>query len=264
LIKRKTLSIAILIILSSLFIELPAQASDIDLLGKDSYFEDLTSEYYTTYPYGWFYTLKQMAELYDIEYDEGKRLSNIIKTKGGDYFVECNGESFVIPKPFIETTLKQLKELLDLGLVKYLFRLDSFHSHPFVTEQSFEKEYQELNYKEMAKKFVNETSLGALFHNAEHLALRSPPLTGPIDPEAQELISKRNVIGWYDGKELEIIFPQKEDLVGSGKSNTAKIPEGYRKVGSIVYKATRNGAFSINHNKKEIHLDISLFECYYH
>ena len=59
----------------------------------------------------------------------------------------------------------------------------------------------------MAEKFVNDALLGTLFHNAEHLALRSPPHTGSIDPEAQEFRSKRNVIGWYDGRGLEVIFP---------------------------------------------------------
>lgn len=263
-IKRQTLSLAVLITLSSFFFEVLAQASDIDLQAKDSYWEGSKSESYTTYPRGWFYTLKQMAELYEIEYDEGKRLSNFIRIKDGVYFAECNGDSFVVPKPFIETTLRQLKELLESGLVKYLFRLDSFHSHPFVTEQRFKKEYQELNYIAVAEKFVNDTSLGTLFHNAEHLALRSPPHTGPIDPESQELRTKRNVIGWYDGRGLEVIFPQKENLVGSGKSNTAKIPDGYRGVGSIVYKATRNGEFKITQNNRIIHIDISLFECYYH
>ena len=61
-----------------------------------------------------------------------------------------------------------------------------------------------------------------------------------------------------------MLFPKKEDLVGSGNSNTAIVPNGYRQVGSIVYKATRNGEFSIKHKSKEIHIDISLFECYYH
>jgi hypothetical protein len=264
LILRNKLLISILVILISLLFEVPAQTSDINIPAQDSYRKSIKAESYATYPDGWFYTLNQMKELYEIEYNEGKRLSNFIKLEDEDYIAECNGESFIVPNSFIDTTLRQLKELLDSGLVKYLFRLDSFHSHPFVTEQNFEKEYLGLSYIEMAEKFVNDTSLGSLFHNAEHLALRAPPHTGPIDPEAQELISKRNVIGWYDGRGIEVVFPPKKKLVGSGKSNTAIIPKGYRGVGSIIYKATRNGELSITHDNNKIQIDISLFECYYH
>jgi len=239
-------------------------AKDTNITTQGSYWESLKAESYTTYPDGWFYTLNQMAELYEVEYNEGKRLSNFIKFKGGDFIAECNGESFIVPDQFIETTLRLLKELLEKSLVKYLFRLDSYHSHPFVTDLEFDKKYSGLNSIKMAEKYVNDTSLGVLFHNAEHLALRSPPHAGPIDLEAQELIAKRNVIGWFDGRVTEVIFPQKENFIGNGKSNTAIIPKGYRGVGSIVYKATRNGEFSITHDNKKIHLDISLFECYYH
>jgi len=255
---------AIFAILTSLYFAVTGQAEDKNTLTQDSYWDSLKAESYTTYPDGWFYTLNQMADLYEVEYNEGKRLSSFIKRKNGNFITECNGDTFVVPELFIETTLKHLKELLDEGLAKYLFRLDSFHSHPFVSDQKFDKEYKGLSYIKMAEKYVNDTSLGSLFHNAEHLALRSPPYKGPIDPEAQELISKRNVIGWHDGRKIEVFFPQKENLVGSGKSNTAIIPKGYRGVGSIVYKATQNGEFSIIHNTNEIHLDIGLFECYYH
>ena len=256
--------IVALVVSASFCYSMTALSSETNIPVKDSYWESLEAESYTTYPDGWFYTLNQMAELYEVEYSEGKRLSNFIKSQDGNFVAECNGESVVIPKLFIDTTLRHLEELLDNGLVKYLFRLDSFHSHPFVTDRDFGKEYQGLNYIMMTEKYVNDTSLGVLFHNAEHLALRPPKYTGPIDPEAQELISKRNVIGWYDGREIEAIFPQKENLVGSGKSNTAIIPKGYRGVGSIVYRATKNGEFSITHDNKKIRIDISLFECFYH
>ena len=261
--KNKILSSA-LVVSTLLFFSAASQASDMNKQPAKSYWDSLKSESYKTYPDGWFYTLSQMAELYEVEYYEGNRLTNFIKRRAGNFIAECDGETFVVPELFIETTLRLLTELLDKGLAKYLFRLDSFHSHPFVTDQKFQQEYKGLSYIKMTEKYVHDPSLGALFHNAEHLALRSPPHTGAIDPEAQELISKRNVIGWYDGRELEIIYPGKEDSVGRGKSNTALIPEGFRGVGSIVYQATQNGEFSIRHDNKEIYLDISLFECYYH
>lgn len=261
--KNKIL-VAVVEIIVLFFLIDASQANDTNTPEKDSYWDSLKSESLTEYPDGWFFTLDQMAELYEIEYNEGNRLINYIKRENGKFITQCNGEAFDIHEQFILTTMGHLKELLDRGLVKYLFRLDSFHSHPFVIDQQFVKEYSGLNNFEMTKKYVVDTSLGTLFHNAEHLALRTPPKIGSIDPQAQELITKRNVIGWYDGRKTEILFPQKKELVGSGKSNTAIIPEGYRGVGSIIYKATKNGEFSIKHKGKQIRLDISLFECYYY
>ena len=100
-----------------------------------------------------------------------------------------------IPERFIETTLKLLKQMLDRELIKYLFRLDTFHGHFFVTNKQFEKKYLNLNTREMTKKFVNDDSLGVLFHCAEHLALRNPPQTGTIDKDAQNFMKQRNIIG---------------------------------------------------------------------
>lgn len=134
----------------------------------------------------------------------------------------------------------------------------------FVTEEQFERKYLNLNTMEMMMEFVNDDSLGVLFHCAEHLALRKPPQTGAIDKEAQELIKFRNIIGWYDVESIEIVTAPKKELVGSGKSNTATIPHGFRGVGSITFKANINGEFSISHAGQTIKLDISLCDYYYY
>ena len=87
---------------------------------------------------------------------------------------------------------------------------------------------------------------------------------GPIDDEAQKLIKQRNIIGWYDGRPLEILFAETSALVGDGKSNTAIIPKGYRRMGSLVCKVTKNGEFSIQKGEQTIRVDISLYDCYCH
>ena len=116
----------------------------------------------------------------------------------------------------------------------------------------------------MMKEFVNDDSLGVLFHCAEHMALRNPPQIGTIDKEAQKFIKHRNIIGWYGAKTIKVVNTEKKELVGDGKSNTATIPQGYRGVGSITFKADIDGEFSINHAGQTIRLDISLCDYYYH
>jgi hypothetical protein len=140
-----------------------------------SYWNDLEIESQVEYRDGWFYTLDQMKLLYETEYNDGKRLSNFIRHTDGKYLAQCNGESFEIPEPFILTTLNHLQEMLDQGYVKYLFRLDTFHGHPFVSEQRFAEKYQHLSWQETIQTFVHDGSLKILYHTAEHLALRPPP-----------------------------------------------------------------------------------------
>ncbi len=226
--------------------------------------KDLYAEAIIEYPDGWYYTLNQMKKLYDAEYSAGKRLKNHIRYKDGRFLAQCNGQFIEVPERFIFKTLKLLQELLAGNYARYLFRLDACHAHPFVPEETYMLRYSNLNTYQMIDKFVHEDSLGALFHSAEHLALRNPPGSGMIDLEAHDFIRKRNVIGWYDDNPLQIVKPKKTDLIGSGGSYTARIPEGYRTVGSIVFKATNKGEFRIKNQGKVIRLDISLDEHYYH
>jgi hypothetical protein len=216
------------------------------------------------YPFGWFYTLDEIEAIYEVEYYENNRLESFIRHENGKCINQCNNELSEIPTQFIETTLIFLKQMLDRELTKYLFRLDTFHGHFFVTDEQFTRKYLNLNTMEMMMEFVNDDSLGVLFHCAEHMALRNPPQTGTIDKAVQELIKQRNIIGWYDVESIEVVTAPKNELVGSGKSNTATIPQGFRGVGSITFKANIDGEFSIQHAGQTIRLDISLCDYYYH
>lgn len=231
---------------------------------EESYSELLESEPSTTYPEGWFYTLNEIGELYSKEYSQGKRLVNHIRPKNGVYIAPYNGEYVVVPKRFISLLINNIQTMVNNGLAKYVFRLDCFHGHPFVTDEKFEKTYKSLTLLEMTEEYAQDESLGVLFHNAEHLALRNPPITGTVDLEAWGLIRKRNVIGWHNGRPMEIIDLKDVEISSDKKSFTAGIPDGYRNVGSITFKATKNGEFQMKVDSKIIRLDISLYECFYH
>jgi hypothetical protein len=262
----KKLKVAIYAIIAAMQIFAPSsgQANNLFIQENNSSRNIILAEALVEYPFGWFYSLDKIDQIYEVEYYENKRLENFIRHENGKCINQCDNELSKIPTQFIETTLSMLKQMLDEKLTKYLFRLDTFHGHYFVTEEQFEKNYLNLNSTEMMEKYTKDASLGVLFHCAEHMALRNPPRTGPIDKEAQKLIKHRNIIAWYNKKSIEVVIADKKELVGSGESNTATIPQGFRAVGSLTFKANINGEFSIKHAGKIIRLDISLCDYYYH
>jgi len=262
--KFKKLVVTIIAAILSFTIS-PCRANSLFIQEQDSHKYILLAESWVEYPYGWFYTLDQMEELYEVEYYENNTLDYFIRNESGKCISQCDNELSEIPEQFIEKTLLMLQQMLDRGLTKYLFRLDTFHGHFFVTDEQFERKYLHLNTKEMINMFVNDDSLGVLFHCAEHMALTNPPQTGVIDEEAQKFIKQRNIIGWYDEVSIEVVAPEQNGLVGDGKSNTATIPQGFRGVGAITFKANVNGEFSIElADHQTIRLDISLCDYYYY
>lgn len=214
--------------------------------------------------HGWDFTMEEMKEVYEKEYKKGRRLESFIRIEDGKYIASYDGRSFEVPKGFIQHTLSHLEQMLEEGYAAYIFRLDAFHNHFFVPDENFDK-YKTLKGVEAAVELTHDKSLGALYHNSEHLALRNPPEEGEIDPIAEELRSKRNVLGWYDGRPLELTYPKDNVPVAIKEANTADIPKGYHNVGpSLTFKATKNGEFSIRPYGKEIKVDISFdADCYY-
>lgn len=240
------------------------QANNLFIFENDSPKVIILAEALVEYPFGWFYTLDEIEEFYEVEYYDNNRLESFIHHENGKHISQCDNELSQIPEKFIKTTLELLKHMLDRKLAKYLFRLDTFHGHFFVTDKQFEKKYSNRNALEMMQELVNDDSLGVLFHCAEHLAIRNPLQTGYFDKEAEKLIKQRSIIGWYNTGSIEVVNPPKKELVGSGKSNTATIPQGFRKIGFITFRANINGEYKIKHAGQTIRLDLSLCDCYYY
>ncbi len=220
-------------------------------VGYDS--EESRWEYST---HGWYFTREETKQIYEKEYEEGTRLENHIKIKNGKYLASCYGETFEVPGKFVKSTLKQLEETLEKGYAEYIFRLDAFHSHLFVPDKIFDKYVNLKNGAEVSEAYTKDEQLGALYHNTEHLTAEDPK-TGEIDPVAKELLSKRSILGWYDGRPLELTHPKETDPPKIIEANTASVPDGYHSIGALTFKATKNGEFSIKHNGEEIRVDLS-------
>lgn len=220
----------------------------------------IDSEYKT---HGWYYTLEEMKKVYEKEYEEGERLDDYIKIKDGKYIGYAHEKTFEVSKRFVDGTLKQLERMLEKGYAEYIFRLDSFHSHLFIPDESFYGKYGPLYNIELIEAFTKDEQLGALYHNSEHLTFNDSK-TGEIDPKAKGLFDKRSVLGWYDGRELEITYPKADDSEKIKEANSGSIPDGYHSVGAINFKATKNGEFVIRPDGKEIRVDISFNVDYYY
>jgi len=197
--------------------------------------------------HGFFYTLEEARKIYEEEYyAEDKQLKNILVRRDGKLLGSFEGIEFPVPDEFIENTLYHLKDILEQGAAKYLFRLDAFHGHFFVSERIYKEEYHSLSKEEKVQKLVTDKSLGTLYHNSEHLRWDRD------DPEIDSLYRKRNVIGWYDERPI-MILP-----LPAGERTAANTPDWAHDVGPFLkFAAHKDGEFSIKTGGKEIRLDIS-------
>lgn len=213
--------------------------------------------------HGWSFTREDIKKIYEKEYREEERLKNPIRVEDGRYVGSRAGKTFEVPKEFIQHILNHLEQMLEKGYAEYIFRLDAYHGHIFIPGEK-PNNPEDIKEDELIAEFTKKGELGILYHNAEHLALRNPPETGEIDPKAEELISKRSVLGWYDGRPLELIYPKESVRKKLKESNCAEIPDGCYELDSIHFKATKNGEFIIRPNGKEIKIDISFDDYNYY
>lgn len=192
---------------------------------------------------GWFFTPEKMKEIYEQEYNGEKILRNLVFKKDGEWFGLYDGKEFKVPQEFFDITLLHLKAMLEQKVARYLFRLDAFHGHFFVPEDKYSKYAPLKNFNE-TRLLVEDKNLGILYHNSEHLKPNA-------DLESAKIHSKRNVIGWYNGRPIEILpLPTKT-------KSTAESTPG-RNIGlELKFAANKDGEFSVIVDEKEIRLDFS-------
>lgn len=201
--------------------------------------------------HGWFYTLEEMERVYESEYNASEKLLKNIFRRNGERLIGIIGEEeFEVPPEFIDKLLRQLKDMLEQKTAKFLFRLDAFHGHFFINEEKY-KNYSELSAIGQAREMLKDGDLGVLYHNSEHGKFLDDK-TANLTQEEKELKEKRNVVGWYDGRPIEILpLPR-------GKRMAANTP-GSELIPYLKFAAHKDGAFAISKkdNEEEIRLDIS-------
>lgn len=192
---------------------------------------------------GWFFTPEKMKEIYEQEYGGDKILKNHVLKKEGKWFGVFDDREFDVPEEFLTASLAHLKNMLEQKAAQYLFRLDAFHGHLFIPEDKHSK-YASLKAFDEARLLVEDKNIGVLYHNNEHLK-------EDTGRESREVFQKRNVVGWYDGRPIEILpMPTKT-------KRTAADTLGHDLSPWLKFAANENGEFSIVMDDKETRLDFS-------
>jgi hypothetical protein len=194
------------------------------------------------------FTLEEIAQIYKQEYSLGKRMRNHVHAVGekNELIATFEGSDFLVPQTFIDSTVRHLQEMYEARSLRYIHRLDSYHGHLFIPDGVNIESYDD-NYEHVIEKALQDSRTGTLYHNSEFLVAKNS-----TDQEALLQLAKRNVIGWQDGRPIEIIPPAKD-----GSGITPLIVKNGQQIVLFHYSATRNGEFEIEIAGEKIRIDIS-------
>ena len=184
----------------------------------------------------------------------GERLHNPLRGRdcllGQKKFIASyRGKEFSAPCRFITETIRHLKEMLSIGAAKYLFPLDADHGHLAIPVDLWEAKYRKMPREKLLAALLEEPTLATLYHTAEHLTVFDGA-TEEGNREFKAWKSKRNVLGFYDGRPIEILPP---DPRGFGVS----APEPYYTIGGFSFLASPGGELSLFLKGKAVVFDIT-------
>lgn len=195
---------------------------------------------------------EEMAVAYRYHYNAGPRMNDPLqKRESGAYFGTVSGKEVWVPQRFIEGIKSHVVEMFQAGSAKYLFRLDLGHGHLYLPKHKADL-YGHLPKEKFLESALEDTELAIVYHASEFLKSDDDSPQSVIDWK-----SKRNIIGRFDGRPIEII---RTDPPFTG----ARIPGEYVGIQMITLEAHRFGCFGIVVTKKngdfveDIQMDIAL------
>lgn len=202
----------------------------------------------------WYFTAEEMEVAYRYQESAGGRPPHPLKGREclfgkKEFFSSYRGKELLVPCRFINETIRHLKEILEQGAAKYLFPLDADHAHFALPMDIWEKRYSKLPRDKLLTALLEEPALAALYHTAEHL-LMVDPQSGKGNAEVVAWREKRNVLGFYDGRSIEILPPHPTGL-GVG------VPKSYMSFGGFNFLANPRGELTVFLRNKVIVFDIT-------
>lgn len=114
---------------------------------------------------------------------------------------------------------------------------------------AWNKKYQHLPPEEIFSAILRDPGLVALYHTAEHLRITDRK-TGVVDPEAKAWQEKRNVLGFFDGRPIQILTPQPN---GQGVS----MPVAYYSYSGFTFLASPRDELFLALERKIITFDVA-------
>ena len=204
---------------------------------------------------GWYFTAEEVSAAYLYQENYGERLRNPLRAssclfRDGEFAAKYGATSFAVPCSFVLQVSRHLREMIDQGAAKFLFPLDADHAHLGVPMAAWKKKYQHLPPEEVVPALIRDPGLIALYHTAEHLRVTDRK-TGAVNPEAKAWQEKRNVLGYFDGRPIEILPPHP---TGQGVS----MPEGYYSYSGFSFLASPRGEIYLSLGTKVVTFDVAL------
>lgn len=201
----------------------------------------------------WFFTAKEIATAYRYQHNFGKGLHQPVRALpcvyGAKQFATWYFDAMIeFPCHFVRETLRHLSEILDAGAAKYFFPLDLDHAHLAIPKKLWLEKYQKLPSGKVLPAMLRDPQLIALYHSAEHLAIKDP-ITGKINEEARQWRDKRNILGYYDGRPIEILPPHPR---GDGLS----VPDHYWSYGGFNFLSSPHGRLAVLSASQSVLVDI--------
>ena len=156
----------------------------------------------------WFFTAEQIADAYRYQQQFGARLRHPVEPQNcfhgeNDFAASAAGRQFVAPCRFVNETIRQLRELLESGVAKYLFPLDLDSADLAVPADVYENKYKQLARDEILPVLLGESTLVAIYHTALHL----DPAVGDCGSGTQPVRESRTIAGFYDGRPNRALSP---------------------------------------------------------
>jgi hypothetical protein len=207
-------------------------------------------------PYdSWYFTAEEVEAAHQYQENYGERMRNPLPARDclfgqNEFMATYKQTEFLIPCRFVMEATRHLKEMLAVGAAKYLFPLDADHAHIGIPAELWASKYSKLPSEQIWFALLREPKLIALYHTAEHLEI-SDPKTGKVNDEARAWKEKRNVLGFFDGRPIEILPPHP---AGQGVG----MPLGYNSYGGFNFLANPRGELFLFLNNKVVTFDLSL------
>ncbi|RZJ25677.1 MAG: hypothetical protein EOO48_13480 [Flavobacterium sp.] len=217
--------------------------------------------YQSDFP-NWGYPLEEIASVYQKAYSSKKRLKNRAyynpkaKTLILPWYQDQGGD-VTLPTPFVKNVAGHIESALQKKVIDAVFFPDMGHSHFFVPQAKYDREYAKLGpLGDFFRKFLSDKEMKVLYHTAEKIKLVGEDKKPLPNERVQYRYKTRNLVGKNDGTK-EIEFLQNPESV----ANTAGQMPGYHYWGSgFNLSANRQGCFYFVQAGQKVYFDISLYD----
>jgi hypothetical protein len=199
----------------------------------------------------WFFGPNEIANAHRYQQQFGARLRHPLKPEDCSYgqkefSASYQGKQFTAPCRFVAETIRQLRELMESGVAKYLFPLDVGHADFGVPLDVWNKNYDKLPREEILPALLRERTLVAVYNTAQHLG----PLASKTNSGTSVWGQKRSVIGYYDGRRTKVLPPLSDGTL------TYK-PEGFHWLGGITLLSHHLGELQFIADETVVMFDMS-------